>query len=521
MRLLKIAAILFLIAGAFAGGYVLRHAQPATAPAQERRVLYWVDPMHPAYTSDKPGIAPDCGMQLEPVYADDALTASAASNAPAGAVHITPERQQLIGVTFATVERGGAARAIRTIGRVSADETRIGHVHTRIEGWIERVHVDFTGDVVKKGEPMLTIYSPEMLASQQELLLARRARDLMSGNPLASAARHGETLFEAARRRLQLWELSDDQIQRVLDTEEPIRSISVRAPMSGFVTERNAFPNQKVTPDSELYTITDLSRVWIVADVFESDITAISLGDTARVSFANGSAPALTARVSYIQPQVDPMTRTVQVRLDAANPGTRMKPDMFVNVEFGIATTPQLTVPAGAVLDTGDRQTVFVDLGGGYLEPRRVVVGDRFGDRVAISEGLAAGERVVASGTFLVDSESQLQAAAGAMGAPGAAQHQHDAPATPARPDAAPVPEAAPPGKKAPPQATTPPAAMLAPAVMSLPEAGPARAPATAHTPAPIPEAVPEADTRATPEAPGAAQAHVHGDEHDHRGIRP
>jgi RND family efflux transporter MFP subunit len=236
-------------------------------------------------------------------------------------------------------------------------------------------------------------------------------------------------LFDAARRRLQLWDLSDDQIEQVLRTGQPIRNITVHAPMSGFVTERKAFPNQKVTPDSDLYTITDLSRVWIVADVFESDITSIKVGDPAYVMFSGGVAPAMAARVSYILPQVDPMTRTLKVRLDASNPGTRMKPDMFVSVEFGVASSPQLTVPAEAVLDTGDRQTVFVDLGNGYFEPRRVTVGDRFGDRVTVVRGLSAGERVVSSGTFLVDSESQLKAAATGMGAPTASPRQ---PANPA-----------------------------------------------------------------------------------------
>lgn len=440
MRLLKRLAVLVLAAAAFAGGYIARAAKPRHAAAAERRVLYYVDPMHPAYTSDEPGIAPDCGMKLEPVYADDDPAAPQVRNVdyapataramPPGTIRIPPERQQLIGVKFATVEAGGAARDIRTVGKVAADETRIGHVHTRIDGWIDKVWVDFTGDVVKKGQPLLTVYSPEMLASQQELLLARRARDLMSGNPLASASEHGEALFDAAKRRLQLWDLSDNQIQQVLRTGEPIRNVTVYAPMAGFVTARNAFPNQKVTPDTDLYTITDLSRVWILADVYESDMTAITVGDPAHVIFANAGVPSLAARVSYIQPQVDPATRTLQVRLDAANPRLRMKPDMYVDVEFGVATPPQLTVPADAVLDTGDRQTVFVDLGDGYLEPRRVQAGQRFGDRVAITSGLSAGERVVASGTFLVDSESQLKAAAGAMGAP----HGSGAPAAPPAP---------------------------------------------------------------------------------------
>ena len=294
---------------------------------------------------------------------------------------------------------------MRSVGKVTFDETRVAHVHTRIDGWIEKVFVDFTGDTVRQGQPMLTIYSPEMLASQEELLLAARARDLMRNNPLASAAEHSDSLFDAAKRRLELWQLSEDQIQQVLTTGQPIHSITLHAPTSGFVTERKAFPNQKVTPDSDLYTITDLSRVWIVADVFESDITSIKLGDAAAVIFPNGGAPTIAARVNYIQPQVDPLTRTLKVRLDANNPRIRMKPDMFVNVEFGVASGEQLVVPADAVLDTGERQTVFVDLGDGYLEPRQVVVADRFGDRVAIASGLTAGERVVSSGTFLVDSE--------------------------------------------------------------------------------------------------------------------
>ena len=425
MKLLKVLGLFILLAATFAGGYMLRSSKRGTpaAAVAERRVLYYVDAMNPAYRSDKPGVAPD-GMALEPVYADEPTAATGAggdstrASLPPGAIKISPERQQLIGVKFATVEQAGGSRVIRAVGSVTFDETRVAHVHTRIEGWIDKVLVDFTGDVVKAGQPMLTIYSPEMLASQQELLLAARARDLMKGNPLASAAEHGESLFLAAERRLQLWDLSDDQIQQVLRTGQPIRSITVHAPKGGFVTEKNAFPNQKVTPDSDLYTITDLSRVWIMADVFESDITLIKLGAPAYVVFPNRTTLPIAAKVDYIQPQVDPVTRTLKVRLDANNPGTRMKPGMFVNVEFGVAAGAALTIPADAVLDTGSRQTVFVDLGDGYLEPRQVVVGDHFGGRVAITSGLSAGERVVSSGTFLVDSESQLKAAASGMGKP-------------------------------------------------------------------------------------------------------
>jgi Cu(I)/Ag(I) efflux system membrane fusion protein len=419
MKLLRWLLVMAFVGGAFAGGYAVRGRTPAVAASPARTVLYYVDPMHPAYKSDKPGIAPDCGMKLEPVYADSAPAGDAGELAdmglPPGAIRVPPERQQLIGVTFANAEWDSTPRALRTIGRVSYDETRVVHVHTRIEGWIEKVFVDFTGEFVRQDAPLLTIYSPEMLA----------------GGPLPSAARHGESLLEAARRRLELWDLSADQIQQVLATGEPIRSVVVHAPAAGFVLERKAFPNQKVTPDADLYTIADLSRVWILADVFESDIASIGPGTAAYLMFPYPGVAPVGAKVTYIQPSVDPVTRTIKVRLEAATANGRLKPEMFVNVEFGIASAKLLTVPSTAVLDTGERQTVFVDLGNGYLEPRSVETGERRGDRVVIVKGLTHGERVVSSGTFLIDSESQLKAAASGMGAPpssraGTQEHRHD-----------------------------------------------------------------------------------------------
>lgn len=437
MRLFKTLSALALAAIAFGGGYLARGTSPApTAESEQRRILYYVDPMHPAYTSDKPGIAPDCGMELEPVYegsdgsrhsnsSKDAGSASGPGSHPGdlppGTVQIPPERQQLIGVKFATVEAASAARTIRTVGKIAPDETRVMHVHPRFEGWIEHVHADFVGQIVKRGQPLVAIYSPEMLASQQELLLARRAREVMKDNPLPAAARHGDSLFDAAKRRLELWGLTEPQIEEVLKTGTPIRTVTLFAPASGFVTTRNAFHSQKVTPDTELYTIVDLSRVWVFADVNESDIGSIRIGQAARVSAAYSDAAPLTARVNYIQPEVDPTTRTLKVRLEVANPGLRLKPEMFVNAEFETGgTAHRLTIPADALLDSGSEQTVFVDRGSGYLEPRRVAAGERLGDRVVILRGLNAGERVVASGTFLVDSESRLKAAAAGMGAPAA-----------------------------------------------------------------------------------------------------
>jgi len=302
------------------------------------------------------------------------------------------------------------------VGKVAIDETRIGHVHTKVEGWIDQVFVDFTGKLVKKGQPMLTIYSPDMLASQRELLLAAKAKTIMQNSALPSGFDQSESLLQATRRRLELWDLSDAQIGQVLRTGEPIKNITVYSPMTGYITDRKAFPQVKVMPDTDLYTIVDLSRVWVMADVFEYEAPNIHVGETARVSLQALPGKSFSARIDYLQPEVDPMTRTLKVRLNMENPGLMLKPDMYADVEFRVNTPSKLTVPADAVLNAGERQTVFVDRGNGYFEPRQVKIGEREGDRIQILSGLTQGERIVTSGNFLIDSESQMKAAASGMG---------------------------------------------------------------------------------------------------------
>ena len=459
MKVLRMIAFLAMVTAAFMGGYVykaIKGAGSAPVGKSERKVLYWVDPMHPANKSDKPGIAPDCGMKLEPVYADGGASASQAaadrkvlyyrdpkglnyksqqpglnpetgsqlepvyaddiSAMPVGTVQITPEKQQLIGVKYGQVEMSGGSRTIRAVGKVAFDETRIQHVHTKTEGWIDQVFVDYTGQLVTKGQPLMTVYSPEMLASQRELLLAIKAKDSMRNNPLPAAYDQSESLLRAARQRLELWDLSQAQIDQVIKTGEPIKNITLYSPATGYVTDRKAFPQLKVMPDTDLYTIVDLSRVWIVADQFEYEAPNIRTGETARVSFQSLPGRTFSARVNYIQPQVDPMTRTLKVRLDMDNPGLMLKPDMYADVEFRMFLSAQLTVPADAVLDAGERKTVFVDRGNGFFEPRQIVTGERNGERIQVLSGLSSGERVVTSGNFLIDSESQLKAAAAGMG---------------------------------------------------------------------------------------------------------
>jgi len=406
MKLLRITAVILLVGGAFAVG---RFYSPAANPAPkkaERKVLYWVDPMHPAYKSDKPGIAPDCGMKLEPVYDEATPAAQAAEPQPPGTIQISAERQQMIGVKYATAEYTAVGETLRAVGKIAIDETRVVRVHPKVEGWIEHVSVDFMGAPVKKGDPLLTVYSPEMLASEKEYLLALKARDVMQD---------GDSIVAASRKRLQLWDLSDAQIEELEQTKKPIQSITIYSPASGVITSRNSFASQRITPETELYAITDLSRVWVMADLFENDIPKIRMGQTALVKMPYAAGGDFAARVDHVLPQVDPQTRTTKVRLEVANAAMKLRPDMFVDVEFTVGGARQLTVPVDAVLNAGSRQTVFVDRGNGYLEPRAVETADQVADRIIITRGLKEGERIVTSANFLIDSESQLKAAATGM----------------------------------------------------------------------------------------------------------
>lgn len=457
MRVLKLVLLGSLVATAFGGGYLLRDRRAGgAAPPSARRILYYVDAMHPAYRSDKPGIAPDCGMPLTPVYADDAVPAAPAAPkvlyyrdpkapaytattaginpetgntlepvyaagqpaaAPAGAFRLAADRAQRAGVTYDTARLTDAGRTLRTVGTVAYDESRVQHVHARVDGWIDTVHVGITGQLVAQGQPLLTIYSPELLASQEELLLARRAREVMQGSPLGEGAQQGESLFQAARRRLQLWSLSDAQIDQVLATGKPIRAVTLYAPAAGVVLARNGFPGQRVTAEADLYTLADISTVWVIADVLEADLSAVRPGMSARVALPQGGRGSTTATVTFLQPSLDPVTRTMKVRLEVPGVRLRLRPGMFVDVEFLLAGPRRLTVPLDAVLDTGQRKVVFADLGDGYLTPKAVETGEQLGDRVVVTSGLAEGQRIVASGTFLVDAESRLRSGTG---------HSHD-----------------------------------------------------------------------------------------------
>jgi RND family efflux transporter MFP subunit len=408
----KILIALLVLGGTAAWfGYSRWRVSRAAQPRQERRILYYHCPMHPDYHSDKPGNCPICGMRLEPVYA----SAATAAPSPPGRILITPERQQLIGVRLGQAAMESASRTIRVVGKVAMDETRVVKIHPRVEGWIETVYADFMGQSIRKGQPLLSIYSPELLATEQEYLLALKAKQIMSHSSMSGAVTDSDTLVRAARRRLELWDVTDEQIEELHHTLKPSATVTLYSPASGYIIARNAYERQRVTPDTELYTVADLSRVWIMADVFEDDARSIALGEVARVVLTYSGGQSMPARVDYVQPSIDPATRTLKVRLGLDNPGLALKPEMFADVEFRVSTPPRLMVPSGAVLDSGLAKTVFVDHGDGYFEPRQVETGDEFNDKVEILSGLTPGERIVTSGTFLIDSESQLKAAAQGM----------------------------------------------------------------------------------------------------------
>jgi membrane fusion protein, copper/silver efflux system len=405
----NIALMLLVVAAGLGGyGYGRWYGRPASAAGSApKKILYWVDPMHPWYKSDKPGIAPDCNMKLVPVYAGEEKKYEGKS-AP-GTVAIPEEKRKLMGVELGAAQYETVEDAIHAAARVTLDETKIAKVQTKIEGWIDEVYVDFTGKHVEKGDPLVSVYSPEALATQQEYLLAIKAQRSMQSSPVHEMMGASENLVAAARKRLELWDISPEQIDEIAHFNRTLKNLTLHSPISGFVTERNAWPKGRVTPDMTLYTIADLSTVWVIADVFEYEAAAVKLGAPAAMTLAYLPGRVFHGRVSYILPQVDPVTRTLKVRVQFDNPGYTLKPEMYGDVELRTGGARRLVVPESAVLNSGDRQVVFVDRGDGSFETREVKVGAGAEGKVEILSGLKPVERIVTSGNFLIDSESRLK----------------------------------------------------------------------------------------------------------------
>jgi len=387
------------------GAHAIRHSSSA-----ERKILYWYDPMHPQYKTDKPGTAPDCGMDLVPKYADEQTV-----NMASGAVMISAAKQQLIGVRTIEVKREILVREVRTTAQITADETKIAHVHVKINGFIEQVFVDYIGQMVKKGQPLFTIYSPDLVSTQEEYLIAKRGQKALGTSPFAEVAQGSQSLLRSTRERLKLWDISDDQIKKLDETGEVSRTLTFYSPITGFVTDRKAFPQTSVTPDTELYTVSDFSTVWVNADVFEYEAPFVKVGQHAEMQLSYYPGKTWNGHVSFIYPTVDPTTRTVKVRMEFPNPDFTLKPQMFADVDLKINYGNQIIVPQEAVLDSGKEQRVFVAKGDGYFEPHAVTTGAKLDGKVVVLSGLKTGETVVSSGNFLVDSESRLKSASGTM----------------------------------------------------------------------------------------------------------
>jgi membrane fusion protein, copper/silver efflux system len=337
-----------------------------------------------------------------------------------GTVQISPERQQLIGVKFGTVEMRSLDKVIRTVGRVDYDEKRIVTVSPKIGGWIEELYVDFTGKFVNQGDPLLTIYSPELVSTQEEYLIALQARKSLSKSPFPEVASSGESLAESAKRRLKLWDISDDQIKALEESGQATKTLILYSPFTGFVLEKSAYKGMSVMPGMALYKLADLSVVWLLADIYEYELPFVRLGQQASVQMTYLPGETLTGRVIYIYPSLNPETRTAKVRLELSNSQGKLKPEMYANVEIKIRLGQRLAVPEGAIIDTGIRQLAILDKGNGYFEPREVKVGSKVDNYYEVTKGLQAGDRVVTSANFLIDSESKLKEAVGGMaGMPG------------------------------------------------------------------------------------------------------
>lgn len=433
---------------------------PAGGRAPEaRKVLYWVDPMHPAYKADKPGKAPDCGMDLVPVYAPEKPapgstpaspaavggrkvlywfdpmqpgthfdhpgkspsmnmemvpkyadeTAPEGSPAAAGAtVELSPREVSAAGVATAEVKAAPLYRTVRAVGTLGTDETKLVHIAARVAGRLDRLYLDFTGETVRRGDPLYAIYSPDLMASGREYALALESLARARAGGDAGYIQSAESLAQAARERLALWGVDRDQIERVARTRQPEVDLVVRSPVRGTVLEKKVVQGQYVVEGQDLYLLADLSDLWLSAKVYEQDLGAVRTGQLAVARFPAFPGRDFRGRVRFIDPVLDPATRTAGVRIELPNPGGLLKPGMFANAELRVELGRGLAIPRGAVIDTGVRQVVWVEVAPGRFVGREVRLGPPAGDLVQVIAGLAAGERVVTAGNFLIDAQSQL-----------------------------------------------------------------------------------------------------------------
>jgi len=381
--------------------------------AYEKLGLQPLVTMTEVFQSDTQNTKEMAGMEMKAMPGPSDLSSSQASPM------VSASRQQMIGVKTAVVEKRRLSMTVRAVGKVTYNEQRITHVNLRISGWIEDLFLDFTGQSVQKGQPIFTLYSPELVATQEEYLLALQAFEDVQQSPLPQVHEQSQQVIDAARDRLRLWTFTDDQINELELRGTPTTSVTIFSPNSGHVIDKTAFQGMFVKPEMTMYTIADLSTIWVQAEVYEFELPFIQLGQSANLTLEAFPGETFSGRVTYIYPYLNKESRTVQVRLEFSNPQVRLKPDMYGTVLIQVDRGPSLAVPDQAVLDSGLRQVVFVAQEKGMFEPREITLGPKVGSFFEVTNGLKEGERIVTSGTFLLDSESRLMATSNMMGALG------------------------------------------------------------------------------------------------------
>jgi multidrug efflux pump subunit AcrA (membrane-fusion protein) len=400
----------------------------------EGEIDYWTCPMHPSVRMKDPGTCPICGMELTPVMKDTSHESQGApheTGMPDGEDHsghvmegaspdgaggktkteftVSPERQQLIGVKTTPVTMRSLDRTVRTVGIVVLDETKVERVHTRFSGWVDKLYVNYTFEHVHKGQPLFSIYSPELVSTQEEYLIALRSKEALSGSGYPEISGGSDALLEAAERRLRLWDVSQGQIDELARTGKVKENLVVYSPVSGHVLEKNVFPNSYVEPGTVLYTIADHSSVWVEADVYENEVPLVKIGDEATMTLAALPGQEFKGKVTFINPHLDMKTRTAKARLEFPNPDLNLLPEMYADVVIDVPAGEMLAVPDSAVLRTGTSDIVFISKGGGRMEIRAVKLGAKAGGYYEVLDGLSDGELVVSGARFLIDSESKIQ----------------------------------------------------------------------------------------------------------------
>lgn len=414
---------------------------------KEGEIDYWTCAMHPSVRMKEPGNCPICGMDLVPVMkksgpetkppsvsTEKETTAESESSGEMGTMDqsmpgmempapetgrgesrsqftVSPERQQLIGVKTEPVAMRSMDKSIRTVGRVTLDETKIKQIHTKFSGWIDKLYVDYTLQHVKRGDPLFSIYSPELVSTEQEYLLALRSKEILSESEFSDISGGANSLLNATKRRLQLWDVSESQIRELGETGKVKDSLIIYSPVSGVVVEKNAFQNMYVEPNTTLYTIADHSDMWVEVDIYENEIPLVKPGDHAVMTLESLPGEEFHGKVAFIPPHLDMKTRTVKARLEFPNPELKLLPEMYADVSIDIPLGEKLAIPESAVLRTGKEDLVFVDEGGGNMEIRKVEIANNAGGYYEVLKGLREGDMVVSRANFLIDSESKIQAA--------------------------------------------------------------------------------------------------------------